>query len=808
MARAAFATRWFGSAAAARRQDGGAGAPQPDAFALRSLPAAAQVYVCVVMLAGASAAVSLFPLSYPQPRLFAVLLIAACLTSVWKVNLPISLASGSTLSVAHAVEFMSLLLLGPRHAMLIAVAAAWTQCTFKVKRRYPLYRTLFSAATQAVTMLVTAVAYDRLGGRLVPFDFSAMAEALLGAMTTYFFVNTGLVAGAIALSTDQPFGKVWRDDFLWSGVSFMVAGTAGAVAALVVERGYSWIALLMLAPVYLTYRTYELFVKRLEDETRYAAETRRLHQETVEALLMARQAEQALRDETERLTVTLRSVGDGVIAADLDSTILSMNRVAEVLTGWSNDEALGKKLADVFQNFDPDTWQRCDNSIAELIADPQTFEVGRRSTVLVARDLTEHPIEESTAPIRDGDGRAIGIVLAFRDITSALRMQEERAKASKLASLGLLAGGMAHDFNNILMTIIGNLSMARATTSRRASSADWLAEAEQACVRARRLTWQLLTFSKGGVPRKKTVAIGPILQESVDLALSGSGVTCALDIPPDLWNIDADPAQLVQAFSDVALNARQAMPHTGVITIRAENVSEADRRWENSLRVEPGRYVRVSIADTGIGIPRKHLNRIFDPYFSTKEGGTGLGLATTYSIVKNHGGFVAVRSQPGSGTTIEMNWPTTGNSQTMEQPDTIVRAAGSRGRVLIMDDEACVRTLATNMLGFLGYDVEVAQSGSGAVQYFKQALADGCPFDVVLLDLSVPGDIGGVEAMNHLGALDPAVKVILMSGFGQDPAVTEFQAHGFSAAIAKPFTLQELNATLHSVINSTAWQVH
>jgi len=199
---------------------------------------------------------------------------------------------------------------------------------------------------------------------------------------------------------------------------------------------------------------------------------------------------------------------------------------------------------------------------------------------------------------------------------------------------------------------------------------------------------------------------------------------------------------------------------------------------------------------------------VFDPYFTTKPGATGLGLATTYSIVKNHGGFLNVKSQPDMGTTIQMSWPTADRRETIEQPDALVRAGGNRRRVLIMDDEACVRTLATNMLDFLGYDAEVVHSGKSAVESFEQARAHGTPFDVVLLDLLVPGDIGGVEAMNHLEAIDPTVKAILMSGLGQDPAVTEFQAHGFRAAIAKPFTLQELNATLHSVINSTAWRVH
>jgi CheY-like chemotaxis protein len=304
------------------------------------------------------------------------------------------------------------------------------------------------------------------------------------------------------------------------------------------------------------------------------------------------------------------------------------------------------------------------------------------------------------------------------------------------------------------------------------------------------------------------VTIPQILHESVGLALRGSGVTCTLDMAPDLWNIDADAAQLAQVFSSVMLNARQAMRHSGVITVRAENVCEVDGRWENALRVEPGRYVRVSIVDKGVGIPKEHLSRIFDPYFSTKQGGSGLGLATTYSIVKNHGGFLAVDSQPGCGTTIHVNIPAAVSRETTKAIDPAPRSVDGKHRVLVMDDEAPVRTLTMNMLDFLGYDAEVAHTGSAAVERFRRALTSNRPFDVVLLDLVVPGDMGGTDAMNRLGALDPAVKAILMSGCGQDPAVREFQSHGFQAVITKPFTLRELNAALHTVIGSAAWPVH
>jgi len=250
------------------------------------------------------------------------------------------------------------------------------------------------------------------------------------------------------------------------------------------------------------------------------------------------------------------------------------------------------------------------------------------------------------------------------------------------------------------------------------------------------------------------------------------------------------------------------MPNGGVVTVRAENILEGERRWENALQVEPRRYIRISVVDKGIGIPKEHLSRIFDPYFSTKQQGSGLGLATTYSIVKNHGGFIAVDSQPGCGTTVRINFPASGSRDVEEPAQPVVHTSGSRHRVLIMDDEAAVRTLAANMLEFLGYDAEVVDGGSAALEHFERARASGHPFDVVLLDLSVPGDLGGTEAVDRLGALDPEVKTILMSGFTQHPAVTEFRTYGFSAVITKPFTLQELSATLHSVITPRDWRVH
>ena len=773
------------------------------------LPRIAQLYVAAVGVAGACALAARFPYTSPDSTLFVVLLVvASCLTSAWKVNLPIPVTNGSTLSVSHATDLTALLLLGPAPAMIVALAGVWSQCTFKVKERYPLHRTAFSMAAIAITMWATGWVYTSLGGTLAPQTFDGLPKPLLGAIGTYFVVNTGLIAIAIAFSTRQSAWKVWHRDFLWSGTSFVVAATAGAAAAIVIARGSHWEAVLMLAPVYVIYRTYQTIVGRLEDQRRHLEETHRLHDEAVIALAQARRAEQALTAEKERLAVTLRSIADGVIVTDASGRLVLINSVGERMTGWTSDAAIGKPLAAIFHSVDSEHRTRCDNSVAALTAvAPGSI---RRCSLLIARDSTEWPIEMSAATLCDDYGRAIGMVLVFRDITDALKAMEERAKANKLSALGLLAGGMANDFNNILTTIIGNVAMARTTMPDSGPTATALTEAERACIRARHLTWQLLTFSKGGIPTRKRVELAALLTDAAAMTLRGTNLQYTLDIAPDLWTVDADESQLVQVFTNVIVNAHEAMSRRGSIAIRAANVVESEDRLEHALRVAPGRYVCVSISDTGTGIPPEHLAKIFDPYFSTKPGGSGLGLATTHSIVKNHGGFVAVQSQVGRGTTIHVSMPAACIVRMTEPREVALVSPGrsKKHRVLVMDDEASIGRVTGNMLEFLGYQAEVVETGTVAVERFKQALENGRPFDVVMLDLIVPGGMGGKETMDRLSRLAPAVKAVLVSGHVQQSAMAEFRDHGFGAVMTKPFTLEELSTTLQSVLAPTAAHIH
>ena len=304
-----------------------------------TLSVTAQLYVVAVMGAGAAAVIAWFPTRIPEPGLFALLLVTSCLTSLWKINLPIPLANGSTLSVSYAADLMALLLLGPEQAIVIALAGVWTQCTFIVRRRNPWYRTTFSIAAEALTMAATGFMYQLLGGPLRPVDLATLARPLVGAIATYFFVNTGLIAAAIASTSHRSAREVWVEDFSWSGASFMVAGSAGAAAAVVIARGQHWLGVLMVAPVYLTYKTYQVFIGRLEDRDRHAAEARRLHQETSDALSCAQQAEHALAAEKDRLAAT---VGELTRLEGVRQELLERERAARA----SAEE--GNRLKDQF----------------------------------------------------------------------------------------------------------------------------------------------------------------------------------------------------------------------------------------------------------------------------------------------------------------------------------------------------------------------------------------------------------------------------------------------------------------------------
>ena len=512
-----------------------------------------------------------------------------------------------------------------------------------------------------------------------------------------------------------------------------------------------------------------------------------------------KRTEESLATEKERLAVTLRSIGDGVIATDTEGKVVLINRIAETLTGWREKDAVGKPLAEIFHIINENTRERCKNPLEKVIVSRGITDLAddlSNDVVLVSKDGEERIITDSAAPIRDKDGKIIGMILVFSDITEERKIEEELVKVQKLESVGVLAGGIAHDFNNILTGILGNISLARIYTDPR-KIAERLAEAEKASIRAQDLTQRLLTFSRGGAPIRKTASMAELLKDSANFAISGSNIICQFSLADGLWPVEIDEGQMNQVISNLIVNADQAMPEGGIVEVRAENIAVGS---EDALPVKGGKYVKISIEDHGVGIAKEHLPKIFDPYFTTKQKGSGLGLATSYSIVRNHDGHIMADSKVGVGTTFFIYLPASSQEMPAEEAQNEKDPAMGKGRILIMDDEELIRELAGNTLSNVGYAVAVATEGVEAIELYKNAKASDQPFDLVILDLTVPGGLGGKEAIQELIQLDPEVKAIASSGYSNDPVIADFRKFGFSGAIAKPYRAEELSRIIHEVM--------
>ncbi|MBS1192665.1 MAG: domain S-box, partial [Nitrospirae bacterium] len=394
-------------------------------------------------------------------------------------------------------------------------------------------------------------------------------------------------------------------------------------------------------------------------------------------------------------------------------------------------------------------------------------------------------------------GGKVCLQAIVRDISERKRLEQEHLKSEKLQSIGTLAGGIAHDFNNLLQGVFGYISMAKLTHDQKEKSLSMLEQAEKALHQSVSLTSQLLTFSKGGKPLKKVIDLKPLIENAVKFALSGSRVDYALSIDDDLRPVEADEGQLGQVVQNIVLNAEQAMPLGGRIEIAARNVLASS--LAGVPEASSGDLVEITVRDQGMGIPPEHLPKIFDPYFTTKEKGSGLGLATTYSIIKNHDGDINVSSVLGKGTTFTAYFPAAGQkaegAASPADPRTV-----RKGRVLVMDDEELVRKVAYELLTGLDHEAELAAHGGEAVEKYQQAKAAGRPFDVVILDLTIRGGMGGEETMRKLLEIDPDVKAIVSSGYSNDSVVANYRDHGFAAFLKKPYDLTDLQATLNALL--------
>ena len=536
------------------------------------------------------------------------------------------------------------------------------------------------------------------------------------------------------------------------------------------------------------------FARDLAQRCAHGLDNARLYAEAHSEIRERLRAEAALASEKERLTVTLRSIGDGVITTDVDGHITLLNPVSEVLTGWTQGEALGRHIDEVFRLADHRSGAPIDGPVSAALRTGAPVSLGRQ-TMLVGKGGQERLVADSAAPIRGDDGTVGGVVLVFRDVTDLEKIDAEMQRSARLESLGVLAGGIAHDFNNILTGILANLSLARIQPEPPERLTHRLRVAEKAALRARDLTQQLLTFAKGGSPLRRPASVGELLQESATFALTGSNVRTSFDIDPDLWPAEVDAGQVTQVVQNLVINAQQAMPRGGTLSIRGDNTLLDSL---SPLPLPPGRYVRLEIEDRGSGIPEEYLPRVFDPFFTTKRGGSGLGLATAHAIIKKHDGHIEVRSELGVGTTFTIHLPASEQPPTGTDPNARLLLGG--GSVLVMDDEPIMRETVVELLSSLGYSADTARDGSEAIAQYELARQEGRPFDLVILDLTVPGEMGGKEAIRELLKRDPHVKAIVSSGYSDDPVMARYREHGFRAVVAKPYTIAELAEVVRGVL--------
>ena len=551
--------------------------------------------------------------------------------------------------------------------------------------------------------------------------------------------------------------------------------------------------------------------------------------ETLHDITGRRKAEEALKKMNAQLQTLIHAIPDMVMFKDAEGRHLIVNKAVEDLTGHPASEIVGRTADELLP---PASARACKQSDEEALARRSAVQVEERVT---DKDGNERYIDFVKAPIVDDAQKPVGLVSIGRDITERKRielelqahrehlgelvrertrellvanerleqeiaerqrMEDELIRVQKLESLSLLAGGIAHDFNNLLASIMGTVSLAMLDLPPDSPVTQQLAGAERASLRARELTQQLLTFSKGGAPVKTYGSLEEVVRDTAAFSLRGSKTGLEFSFPGDFRPVEADLGQLSQVFNNLIINADQAMPNGGTITITGENVllGAADLP-----PLPEGKYVRITVRDQGIGIPKEYLSKVFDPYFTTKQKGSGLGLAITYSIIRKHGGFITVESAPGAGAEFRIYLPAAEERRVAPRPRNAAPLTGT-GRILVMDDEADVRKTTGDILTRLGYTVAFAEEGGAAVELYRQAKDAGSPFAVTIMDLTVPGGMGGKDAVRKLLEIDPGAKVIVSSGYSQDPVMAEFASYGFTDVVMKPFRVKELGEAVQRVL--------
>jgi PAS domain S-box-containing protein len=589
---------------------------------LRDLPVRGRWYILSIITLGTLVFCAFLPFAAFTPLLPLILLILlSSLTSAFKVQFPI--ASGSNMSVSYVVDIAALILRGPHATMLVGAAGGWSQSTLNAKAPNPLYRTLFNIAILVLTVQAAGQVYWRLGGTANPRPGTQIVVPLSAMAFTYFFVNTIPIAIAIALTTNQSPWRIWRTDFASSAPSYMIGAAAAAAIISVTESSGYWMTLLLAsAPLYLTYKLYRAGA---ESEARQGA--------------------------------ILEAAHDAIVTMDARLNIREFNPAAERMFGYARLDVLGRNVELLLP---PANRAHHLIELTEYFAHSSGPLAGHQIEMSgLKADGSEFPIELSVARV-GSDARAV-LTGFIRDITERRALEEQLRQSQKLEAIGRLAAGVAHDFNNILMSVMGAADLLLMQLKADDAARDEAVEIKRAVERGAGLTRQLLAFSRRQSTRPRLFALGDVVggMETMVRRLMGPEVELAFVTAPDPVHVVADSGQIEQVVLNLVVNARDAMPEGGRITVRVDQIELDEGAAAALVDGTAGRYARLSVVDTGMGIDEQTRAKLFEPFFTTKPQGkgTGLGLSIVYGIVTQNGGYITVTSEPGRGATFVIHLP-------------------------------------------------------------------------------------------------------------------------------------------------------